>query len=119
SSLAASRGLGSPQQASTEKVLSGIGSAPERDVGLEGGFELLEPALRQHVKHAPPARFEQLSETGDPEPLCRFSKGRDPSGLSFSKAWDPRPGGVSKPFPPPVTPRYVPVRPLLGPGGVH
>jgi len=52
-------------------------------------------------------------------PECRFSKGRDPSGLSFSEPWDPRPGGFSEAFPPHVTPRYILVRPLLGPGGVH
>jgi hypothetical protein len=45
---------------------------------------------------------------------CRFSKGRDPSSLSFSEPWDPRPGGFAEAFPPHVTPRYVPVRPALG-----
>ena len=52
-------------------------------------------------------------------PCCRFSEGRDPSGLSFSEPWDPRRGGFSEVFPPHVTPRYVPFRPPLGPGGVH
>src|SRR5712692_7192052 len=32
--------------------------------------------------------------------LCRFSKGRDPCGLSFSEPWDPWRGSFSKAFPP-------------------